>query len=403
MTPIDIVAASQTCRLWRILGENDKLWHEKYKEAGLAYSLKSVDLIMIQRQNKASNILHSPWKVNFLKLFKIEKNLRHGVPQVLTIDVKQLLKVFNDRIVCSKYTSTIYVFSALSGDLLHELVGHTGSVRAIQMDNQFIVSGSYEKSLKVWDVDTGFCVHTMLGHTKPVDCLKMQGNVAVSGSCDRTLRVWDVKEGRCLRILSGHTGPVDLVQFDGNVVVSSSWLDETIKIWDPVTGECRRTISSRIDSLKFNGVDVVTGYDNGSIKVWDVTNGVCRHTLMGSNTGHIKLQGDTLVCRGGDNTTAKIWSLSTGACLHTLAGAQKHSGWITGIQIIGKLVVTSSEDGTVKLWDITTGEFIKDLLLLESGGRVEKMKREDAKIVCAVRSNEGSKLLVFNFENNNEN
>ena len=57
----------------------------------------------------------------------------------------------------------------------------------------------------------------------------------------------------------------------------------------------------------------------------------------------------------------------------------------------------------MKLWDITTGEFIKDLLLLESGGRVEKMKREDAKIVCAVRSNEGSKLLVFNFENNNEN
>ena len=90
--------------------------------------------------------------------------------------------------------------------------------------------------------------------------------------------------------------------------------------------------------------------------------------------------------------------MSTGACLHTLAGAQKRSETITGIQRIGKVVVTSSRDGTVKLWDTTTEEFIKDLLVLESGGRVGKMKIDDDKIVYAVRSNEGSKLLVLNFD-----
>ena len=228
----------------------------------------------------------------------------------------------------------------------------------------------------------------------------MHGDIAVSRSEDRTLRMWDVKEGRCLRILSGHTDIMRCVQFDGNVVVSSSGWDGTIKIWDPETGECRRTMSHRsyIFSLKFNGVDVVAGYDDGSIKVWNVTDGVCRHTLVGNDTWFMELQGDTLVCRGGNNTTAKIWNVSTGACLHTLAGAQKRSETITGIQRIGKVVVTSSMDGTVKLWDTTTGEFIKDLLVLESGGRVGKMKIDDDKIVYAVRSNEGSKLLVLNFD-----
>ena len=407
MTPKDIVAASQTCRLWRILGENDKLWHQKCKEAGLAYSLNSADLMMIQRRNEASTILHSPWKVNFLKPFKIEKKLRHEVPQILTIEsshnVKQM-EVFNNRIVvCSNYTPTLSVFSALSGDLLHELVEHTGDVNSIRMDDQFIVSGSHDRSVKVWDVDTGSCLHTMLGHLGPVLCLKMQGNIAVSGSCDGTLRVWDVREGRCLRTFSRHIRGVYLVQFDGNVVISGSF-GGTIKIWDLETGECRRTMrhSSRIISLKFNDVDVVAGCDDGSIKVWDGTNGVCSHTLVGNDKRFravMELQGDTLVCSGEDETTAKIWSLVTGASLHTLTGAQKHSRWITGIQIIRKLVVTSSEDGTVKLWDLTTGEFIRDLLV-ESGGRVEKMKIEDANIVCAVRSNEGSKLLVLNFENN---
>ena len=179
----------------------------------------------------------------------------------------------------------------------------------------------------------------------------MHGDIAVSRSEDRTLRMWDVKEGRCLRILSGHTDIMRCVQFDGNVVVSSSGWDGTIKIWDPETGECRRTMSHRsyIFSLKFNGVDVVAGYDNGFIKVWNVTDGVCRHTLVGNDTWFMELQGDTLVCRGGNNTTAKIWNVSTGACLHTLAGAQKRSETITGIQRIGKVVVTSSRDGTVKL------------------------------------------------------
>ena len=63
---------------------------------------------------------------------------------------------------------------------------------------------------------------------------------------------------------------------------------------------------SYIFSLKFNGVDVVAGYDDGSIKVWNVTDGVCRHTLVGNDTWFMELQGDTLVCRGGNNTTAKI-------------------------------------------------------------------------------------------------
>ena len=45
----------------------------------------------------------------------------------------------------------------------------------------------------------------------------------------------------------------------------------------------------------------------------------------------------------------------------------------------------------------------RDLLVLESGESVEKMKIEDAKIVCAVESNEGPKLRVLNFDNNDEN
>ena len=123
---------------------------------------------------------------------------------------------------------------------------------------------------------------------------------------------------------------------------------------------------SYIFSLKFNGVDVVAGYDDGSIKVWNVTDGVCRHTLVGNDTWFMELQGDTLVC-----TTAKIWNVSTGACLHTLAGAQKRSETITGIQRIGKVVVTSSMDGTVKLWDTRVHQKLAGVGVGGKGGENE--------------------------------
>ena len=43
-------------------------------------------------------------------------------------------------------------------------------------------------------------------------------------------------------------------------------------------------------------------------------------------------------------------------------GPQKHQSAVTCLQFSGKFVVTSSDDGTVKLWDVETGKvkFLSD-------------------------------------------
>ena len=50
-------------------------------------------------------------------------------------------------------------------------------------------------------------------------------------------------------------------------------------------------------------------------------------------------------------------------------GDYKHLSAVTCLMFNEKFVVSSSDDGTVKLWSAETGEFIRNLLTLESGGR----------------------------------
>ena len=109
-------------------------------------------------------------------------------------------------------------------------------------------------------------------------------------------------------------------------------------------------------------------------------------------------------------------------------GPNKHQSAVTCLQFNSKFVITSSDDGTVKLWDVKTGktliminissiclsffkpfsnilgEFIRDLVALESGGSggvVWRIRSNATKLVCAVGSRNGTeetKLLVLDFD-----
>jgi len=86
------------------------------------------------------------------------------------------------------------------------------------------------------------------------------------------------------------------------------------------------------------------------------------------------------------------------------AGVNKHQSAVTCLQFNRTFVVTSSDDGTVKLWDLKTGEFLRNLVALDSGGSggvVWRIRCHNTKLVCAVGSRNGTeetKLLVLDFD-----
>lgn len=416
LEPRDLLRAAQTCHYWRILAEDNLLWREKCREAGL----DDVQEVLGRRLSSCSvsppspsSVAPIPWKLAFMRHHYVEMNWRCKPirePKVLRgheDHVITCLQFSGNRIVSGSDDNTLKVWSATSGRCLRTLIGHTGGVWSSQMAGSLVVSGSTDRTLRVWNADTGMCLHTLYGHTSTVRCMHLYGNKVVSGSRDATLRVWDLETGECLHVLVGHVAAVRCVQYNGRLVVSGAY-DYMVKVWDPRREECLHTLqghTNRVYSLQFDGVHVVSGSLDTSIRVWDVETGACRHQLMGhqSLTSGMELRNNILVS-GNADSTVKVWDIVTGQCLQTLAGAHKHQSAVTCLQFNSKFVVTSSDDGTVKLWDLRTGEFLRNLVALESGGSggvVWRLRASSTKLVCAVGSRNGTeetKLLVLDFD-----
>ncbi|XP_060833033.1 F-box/WD repeat-containing protein 7 isoform X1 [Bombus pascuorum] len=411
LEPRDLLRAAQTCRNWRFLADDNLLWKEKCRAAGIE-DLK--DLPQVKRKNgRNSGNCSSPWKQAYMRQHNIKMNWRTKpirTPKVLKghdDHVITCLQFSGNRIVSGSDDNTLKVWSAVTGKCLRTLVGHTGGVWSSQMSGTTVISGSTDRTLKVWNAETGQCIHTLYGHTSTVRCMHLHGNKVVSGSRDATLRVWQVDTGECLHVLVGHLAAVRCVQYDGKLVVSGAY-DYMVKVWNPEREECLHTLqghTNRVYSLQFDGVHVVSGSLDTSIRVWEVETGACRHTLMGhqSLTSGMELRNNILVS-GNADSTVKVWDIVSGHCLQTLSGPNKHQSAVTCLQFNSHFVITSSDDGTVKLWDVKTGDFIRNLVALESGGSggvVWRIRASDTKLVCAVGSRNGTeetKLLVLDFD-----
>ncbi|KAK7793158.1 hypothetical protein R5R35_011032 [Gryllus longicercus] len=407
LEPRDLLRAAQTCRNWRFLAEDNLLWREKCREAGIEEV----------RDNRRRPRVASLWKAAFMRQHTIEMNWRTKPvrpPKVLKghdDHVITCLQFSGNRIVSGSDDNTLKVWSATTGKCLRTLVGHTGGVWSSQMSGTIIISGSTDRTLKVWNADSGQCIYTLYGHTSTVRCMHLHGKKVVSGSRDATLRVWNIDSGECLHVLIGHLAAVRCVQYDGRLVVSGAY-DYMVKVWNPDREECLHTLqghTNRVYSLQFDGIHVVSGSLDTSIRVWEVETGACRHTLMGhqSLTSGMELRNNILVS-GNADSTVKVWDIVTGQCLQTLSGPNKHQSAVTCLQFNNKFVITSSDDGTVKLWDVRTGDFIHNLVALESGGSggvVWRLRANETKLVCAVGSRNGTeetKLLVLDFDVDNK-
>ncbi|KIO23425.1 hypothetical protein M407DRAFT_78084 [Tulasnella calospora MUT 4182] len=210
------------------------------------------------------------------------------------------------------------------------LKGHTDGVMCLQYNDKLqhpsfpiLITGSYDRTVRVWNMETGQEVHRLLGHTRAVRALQFDECKLVTGSMDRTLRLWNWRTGQCIRTLEGHTAGVVCLAFDSNILVSGS-VDKTVKVWNFRTGDCF-TLRGHVDWVN-------------SVRIWDRFAGIPTSTGEGMDLDGVAppsqppaLDPGKMVFSASDDGTIRLWDLSTRACVRQFEG---HVGQVQSIQVI---------------------------------------------------------------------
>jgi WD40 repeat protein len=257
---------------------------------------------------------------------------------------------------------------------------------AISPDGKQVAIAFAENDAALWDcVKGGDELLVLKGHEGAVHDIAFSpdGKQLASAGADRTVRLWDRASGKELLRLRGHQGAVTSVRFraDGRVLLSTSE-DRTARLWDAATGEERAVFKGHtgpVVAADFSpdGHHVVTAGDT-TVRIWELTRREpC--LLLGGQGGALSAleyspDGRRVLSAGPDGTV-RLWEASTGKELLVL-GKGKGLGEIRSAHFSadGSRIVTASANArallkkklvsasAVHLWDAATGN---DLLALE--------------------------------------
>lgn len=143
-----------------------------------------------------------------------------------------------------------------------------------------------------------------------------------------TIKLWDWdKDFENILTFEGHVHYVMMIKInprDTNTFASAS-LDRTIKVWGLTSGAPHFSLGEGIGGHE-KGVNCIDYYPGGD---------------------------KPYLLSGADDRTVKIWDYQTKACLQTLEG---HSHNVSSVCFHSRLplIISASEDGTVRLWHSTT-------------------------------------------------
>ncbi|WP_404790488.1 NB-ARC domain-containing protein [Altericista sp. CCNU0014] len=264
--------------------------------------------------------------------------------------------------------------------------GHSNWVCAVAFspDGSLLASGSFDKTVKLWNLATGQCIKTLSGHGGWVWAIAFSpdGQTLASGADDHTAKIWDVASGNCLASLEGHESTVWSLAYhpDGQTLASSS-ADKTIRLWNLATGNATELLQGRINrvrSLAFSpdGDFLATGGIDCTVDIWRVKTGECLRSLKGHLQPVIcvafapsppveRRSVDReaplpLLATGSQDCTIRLWNIASGQCVKTLKG-HPNGVWSVAFHPSGNLLVSGSNDSTVKLWNPQTGQSLRTL------------------------------------------
>lgn len=271
-----------------------------------------------------------------------------------------------DHIVTSSFDEKCRIYRA-GGDygLVNTLIGHservcdvvTTSVSSSHAD--LIASGSAEGQIRIWNGATTRAI--LEGHVQRIGRLVFDptGRWLVSTSFDRTWRLWDIETSSSLLTQDGYVKEVFATAFhpDGNLIAACD-LGAACLVWDLRLGKVTHQFSGHVLGIlaadfSWNGYYMATGGLDNQARIWDLRKRECLQIVPAhmKTISRLKFSSEemNMLVTSSHDQTVRLWDCKSWKRLSSLV---VHDGPVLGMDVTGNIrIVTSGYDKTLKIID----------------------------------------------------
>jgi WD40 repeat protein len=273
------------------------------------------------------------------------------------------------------------VWKAADGSPVGPPLPHSAEVRAVALspNGQTLLAGCADWTAQLWDVAKGKPVGESLPHQSMVQAAAFSpdGRLCLTGSSDRSPRLWEVATRRLLGYLPQSSNAVLALAFgpDGQALFCGGKAD--VRVWGGPPGEAGRAPlahASWVLSAAFSpdGRTVLTGTGDkltltGEVLKWDAAthaprgrlarlpNPIMAMAFLPDAKRFVVGTGNPLV-GGGE---VRVLDAETG---RELGPVLPHAAGVMALDLSpdGQTVLTGSRDGLARLWDLGTGQLLRE-------------------------------------------
>ena len=239
-----------------------------------------------------------------------------------------------------------------------------------------VVIGDHSGLIRVYDgSNQGSIISSFEAHANIINRIKQSpfnNQYVATCSDDKTVKIWDSSDGTLLQGYTNHANHVNDMEWIYEDRLASCSDDNTIQLWSANTSQQIQTINVGLNviSLKLikNKNYLAAGMVNGNISVYSLNYGLSFAFSLTGHTARVNdliLINESLLASSSDDKSIRIWDLTLNKEKFILNG---HSSSVFGLKLVSSFILASgSADTHIKLWNTTSGTLLNALADHTSG------------------------------------